>query len=210
MNLCYTVCPFSDLAASSVSAGSLGTELEMTILSAVRERLSVRRASDPPQPPVDVPVGSAGETELPFAGYDRLNARQVIDELSGHSQIELEAVESYERSHQNREPVLDKLRWMRGREPLPGYDALGVEEIVAAVGGADLATIRRVRAYERKFANRPAVLDEVVRVHHLSLAARPASPKPSYQPMSGAYQPMSGAAIGATVVNSRGDRTERG
>jgi hypothetical protein len=203
MNLCYTVCPFSDLAASSVSAGSLGTELEMTILSAVRERLSVRRASDPPQPPVDVPVGSAGETELPFAGYDRLNARQVIDELSGHSQIELEAVESYERSHQNREPVLDKLRWMRGREPLPGYDALGVEEIVAAVGGADLATIRRVRAYERKFANRPAVLDEVVRVHHLSLAARPASPKPS-------YQPMSGAAIGATVVNSRGDRTERG
>jgi hypothetical protein len=203
MNLCYTVCPFSDLAASSVSVGSLGTELEMTILSALSERLPVRRASDPPQPPGDVPAGSAVETELPFAGYDRLNDRQVIDELSGHSQIELEAVESYERSHQDREPVLDKLRWMRGREPLPGYDALGVEEIVAAVGDADLATIKRVRAYERKFANRPAVLDEVGRVHHLSLAARPASPETT-------YQPMSGAAMGATVVNSRGDRTERG
>ena len=49
---------------------------------------------------------------------------------------------------------------------LPGYDALDVEEIVAVLGDADLATIKKVRAYERKFANRPAVLDEVVRVHH--------------------------------------------
>jgi hypothetical protein len=203
MNPCYTVCPFSDLAASSGSVGSLGTELEMTILSALSERLSVRRASDPPQPPGDLPGGSAVETELPFAGYDRLSDREVIDELSGHSQIELEAVETYERSHQNREPVLDKLRWMRGSEPVPGYDTLDVEEIVAALGDADIDTIKRVRAYERKFANRPAVLDEVVRVHHRGLAARPASPETT-------YQPMSGAAMGATVVNSRGDRTERG
>jgi hypothetical protein len=207
MNLGYTVCPFSDLAASSVSAGSLGTELEMTILSAVRERLSIRRASDPQQPPGGVPVGSAGETGLPFAGYDRLDDRQVVHGLSEHSQIELDAVESYERSHQNRAAVLDKLRWMRGREPLPGYDALEVEEIVAVLGDTDLATIKRVRAYERKFANRPAVLDEVVRVHHRSLADRPAHPKPGYQPMSAS---ATGSAMGATVVNSRGDRTERG
>jgi hypothetical protein len=214
MNLCYTVCPFSDLAASSVSVGSLGTELEMTILSALSERLSVRRASDPPQPPGDVPVGSAEAVELPFADYDRLNDRQVVHGLSEHSQIELEAVESYEQSHQNREPVLDKLRWMRGREPLPGYDALDVDEIVAMLGDADVATIKRVRAYERKFANRPAVLDEVVRVHHLSLAARPAHPKPGYQPISasatGSAMSATGSAMGATVVNSRCDRTERG
>jgi hypothetical protein len=41
--------------------------------------------------------------------------------------------------------VLDKLRYMRGREPLPGYDALSLEEIVAALEEADLATIRKVR-----------------------------------------------------------------
>ena len=175
----------------------------MTLLSAVRERLSARRDLDHPQPSGDAPARSTSEAAVPFAGYDGLDDRQVVHGLSKHSQIELEAVESYERSHQNREPVLDKLRWMRGREPLPGYDALDVEEIVARLRDADLATIKRVRAYERKFANRPAVLDEVVRVHHRSLAAQPASPKPS-------YQPMSAAGMGATVVNSRGDRTERG
>ena len=90
----------------------------------------------------------------------------MIDGLSDHSQVELEAVETYERSHESREAVLDKLRYMRGSEPLPGYDALSVEEIVAALEEADLATIKKVRGYERKFANRPDVLEEVVRVHH--------------------------------------------
>ena len=74
--------------------------------------------------------------------------------------------------------VLDKLRYMRGREPLPGYDALSVEEIVAALEEADLATIKRVRGYERKFANRSEVLEEVVRVHHRRQAAEPASAAP--------------------------------
>ena len=154
----------------------------MTILSALSERLS-RRAPDLP-PAGDPPPGSAGDAELPFAGYERLNESQVIHGLSGHSQIELEAVERYERSHLNREPVLNKLRWMRGHEPLPGYDALDVDEILAALEDADLATIQQIRAYERKFANRRAVLDEAARVLHRSLAARPESAKPSYQPMS--------------------------
>ena len=82
----------------------------------------------------------------------------------------------------DREPVLDKLRWMRGSEPLPGYDALSVEEIVSALTTADSATIKKVRGYERKFANRPEVLDEVVRVQHRHQDAHPASPPPAYQP----------------------------
>jgi hypothetical protein len=123
-------------------------------------------------------------SQLPFAGYDRLDERQVIKGLSGHSQIELAAVESYERSHQDRKTVLDKLRYLRGSEPLPGYDALSTEEIVAALKDADLATIKRVRGYERKFANRRNVLEEVVRVHHARRAAEPASPAPGYQPIS--------------------------
>jgi hypothetical protein len=118
----------------------------------------------------------------PFSGYDRLDARQVMDGLSGHTQVELEAVEVYERSHSNREPVLDKLRWMRGREPLPGYDALTVEGIVAALEPADLVTLKKVRAYERKFANRPGVLDAVLEDLHRLQANRVAAPVPSYQP----------------------------
>ena len=109
-----------------------------------------------------------------------------MDALSEHSQVELEAAESYERSHKDREPVLTKLRYMRGREPLPGYDALSVEEIVAALEDADLATIKRVRAYERKFGNRPGVLEEVVRVNHSRQATRTRGAGPGYQPLGGA------------------------
>ena len=60
----------------------------------------------------------------------------------------------------------------------PGYDALGVEEILAVLGEADLATIKKVRAYERKFANRPDVLEEVVRVHHRWRETHPRPPRP--------------------------------
>jgi hypothetical protein len=157
----------------------------MTILTALRDRLlpheSAARRS---QTAGEGALSPVTNPELPFAGYDGLDARKVIEALSDHSQIELEAVEAYERSHQERGPVLDKLRYMRGSEPVPGYDALSVEEIVSALERADPATIQRVRGYERKFANRPAVLEAVVRAHHRGLASRPASPAPAYQPMS--------------------------
>jgi hypothetical protein len=152
----------------------------MTILSGLRDRIS---GSATPANRSDG-HGSADQANPPFPGYEDLNGRQVIDDLSGHSQIELEAVESYERAHKSREPVLDKLRWMRGREPLPGYDALDVEEIVVALKDADLPAIKKVRGYERKFANRRAVLEEVASVHSRRLAAEPASAPPAYEPRS--------------------------
>jgi hypothetical protein len=127
---------------------------------------------------------SPAETQLPFAGYDRLDARRVNEGLSDHSQVELGAVESYERSHKRREAVLNKLRYLRGSEPFPGYDAMSVEEILAALPEADMATIKKVRGYERKFANRPQVLDEVVRVHGQRRKAEPAIAAPAYQPVS--------------------------
>ncbi len=61
---------------------------------------------------------------------------------------------------------------------------LNVEEIVSALEDADLATISKVRGYERKFAHRPDVLEEVARVYHRRQASRPASAAPAYQPMS--------------------------
>jgi hypothetical protein len=176
----------------------------MTILTRIRDRFSGSSArSGTSQPPDNTragtaPAGTATEGQLPFEGYDGFDQRQVMNGLSDHSQVELEAVEGYERSHKDREPVLDKLRYMRGREPLPGYDALDVEEILAALEQADLATIKRVRAYERKFANRPAVLEEVVRVRHRWQETHPATAAPAYQPLSA-----------ASAAPRRGDRTEK-
>lgn len=101
----------------------------------------------------------------PVPGYDDLNAKEVIASLSSHSQVELAEIERYERDHENRLNVFDKLRWLRQDEPLPGYDALSIDEIVAELDNADLAEIKRVRGYERKFGARRDVLDEVDRLH---------------------------------------------
>ena len=124
-----------------------------------------------------------------------------MDGLSAHSQIELEAAETYERSHKDREPVLTKLRYMRGSEPLPGYDALSVEEIVAALEDADLATIKKIRAYERKFANRPDVLEEVARVYRAWRTGQPKSAAAGYQPLGGAL--AAGAPVGRAEGGDR-------
>jgi len=157
----------------------------MTMLTALRNRLSPREAPSRPSQAADARNPRAvADPELPFADYDRLDTRAVIDALSAHTQIELEATEAYERSHKGRERVLDKLRYMRGSEPLPGYDALSVAEIVSTLEHAEPATIQRIRGYERKFANRPAVLEAVVHAHHRGLADRQARPVPAYQPTS--------------------------
>lgn len=142
----------------------------MSILTTVRDRYFPRASSDSQSS--NAKQGAGGEASVPFDGYDRLDSREVMDGLSKHSQIDLETIESYERAHKDRDPVLDKLRYMRGREPLDGYDALSAEQVVTALEEADMPTIKGVRSYERKFANRGTVMDEVVRVHHQRLAAQ--------------------------------------
>ena len=109
-----------------------------------------------------MPAATANE---PVPGYDSLKTKEVIASLSSRSQIELAEIESYEHTHQNRLIVFDKLRWLRQDEPLPGYDALRSDEVLAALEGADLAALKRVRGYERKFRARREVLDEVDRLH---------------------------------------------
>lgn len=101
----------------------------------------------------------------PLAGYDRLKTKELVASLSSHSQVELAEIESYERAHQDRKVLFDKLRWLRQEEPLPGYDAMSTEEVAAALEQADLSAIKRIRSYERKFGARRAVLDEVTRLH---------------------------------------------
>ena len=153
----------------------------MTILEAVRDWLPGDAAA---QPASDGDTDSAAS--VPFDGYDGVETRQLTQELSDHTQVELEAVEIYERAHKGREAVLDKLRYLRGPEPLPGYDALSADEILAALEDADLATVKRVRGYERKFAKRPGLLEEVVRTQKELRAALPEGEAPSYEPLSAA------------------------
>ncbi len=107
---------------------------------------------------------SAESGESPFPGYEGLDGHDLGARLSGLDQVELAAVEAYERSHRDRPEVLAKLRYLRTMEPLPGYDALDEEGVARALAGADTGTVKRVRDYERKFQRRHAVLDEITRV----------------------------------------------
>jgi hypothetical protein len=109
-------------------------------------------------------TGSPDESELPIPGYDRLADKDVAHQLSQLSQAELALIEVYERSHEARPVVLDKLRYMRSSEPLPGYDALTADQIANALSAADAETVKAVRDYERKFQRRRVVLDEAARV----------------------------------------------
>ena len=131
----------------------------MKILDALRNRRSRGSEGGP-----EVETSSSDEHELPISGYDGLKEKQIADQLSQLSQVELATVETYERAHEDRPVVLDKLRYMRGSEPLPGYDALTTEQIAKALDGADAETVKAVRDYERKFQHRQSVLDETGRV----------------------------------------------
>jgi hypothetical protein len=102
-----------------------------------------------------------GKAKFPIPRYDRLNAKRVNEKLPQHSQIELAAIETYERSHKDRSTVLQRLRYLRGPEPIQGYDALDEDDVPAALQGADVKTLDGVRDYERKLRRRSLVLEEV-------------------------------------------------
>jgi hypothetical protein len=142
----------------------------MTILNSLQHRFSGGDAQ------VDVAETTRSDDgQLPIPGYDRIGDKDLIAELSKHSQAELAAIETYERSHKERVPVFDKLRYLRGQEPIQGYDALSVKEILAGLEGADSETLQTTRVYERKFQHRPDVLDEV------ATALRKRRPAPTHR-----------------------------
>ena len=131
----------------------------MKLLDALRNRRSPGTERG-----TEAAASSPDENELPISGYDELKDKQIADELSQLSQVELATVETYERAHGGRPVVLDKLRYMRGSEPLPDYDALTSEQIAKALAGTDAEAVKAVRDYERRHQHRHSVLDEAARV----------------------------------------------
>jgi hypothetical protein len=138
----------------------------MTLLDSLRHGFS----GDDTQSSAD--KGDRSDDSQPLPGYDRISIKHLIPVLSKHSQVELTAIDTYERAHKKRSPVFDKLRYLRGKEPLQGYDTLSAKEILVGLEGADTATLRKTRVYERKFQRRPDVLENVAAALH---ADRPSS-----------------------------------
>jgi ferritin-like metal-binding protein YciE len=100
----------------------------------------------------------ASEQDLPIARYDSLTAADVLEKLSGLSQIDLAKVDAYERKNQNRSTVLGRTSALRADEPWPGYDELSASEVNAVLGEGDEDRAKQVRAYERSHKNRNTVI----------------------------------------------------
>lgn len=105
----------------------------------------------------------ASESDLPITGYDKLSAEEIIAKLPELSQIDLSKIDAYERRHNDRKTVLDRVASLRAREPWPGYDELTVEDIRAVLSEADEARAKQVAEYERRHKQRQGVLDAVER-----------------------------------------------
>jgi len=106
----------------------------------------------------------ASESDLAIARYDSLNADEITSRLSALSQIDLAKIDAYERRHENRSTVLQRVNALRGDEPWAGYDELTVSEIQSVLSdGDDEDRAEKVRAYERAHQNRAGVLNAVER-----------------------------------------------
>jgi ferritin-like metal-binding protein YciE len=100
----------------------------------------------------------ASEEDLPIPGYDDLTAQEIVAKLDDLSQIDLSKVDAYERRHDDRTTVLDRIASLRADEPWPGYDELNVAEIEKAVRAADDDLAQKVRSYERAHKGRAGVM----------------------------------------------------
>jgi len=100
----------------------------------------------------------ASEGDLAIPRYDTLTADEIAGKLAELSQVDLAKVDVYERRHQNRATVLDRVSTLRGDEPWAGYDELTAAEVQAVLGEGDDERAKQVRAYERGHKNRAGVL----------------------------------------------------
>ncbi len=105
----------------------------------------------------------AREQDLPIARYTSLNAEEILARLPELSQVELGKVDAYERRHDNRSTITDRISTLRTSEPWAGYDELTVDELRSALAQADESRARKAREYEKAHKNRAGVIEATER-----------------------------------------------
>jgi hypothetical protein len=100
----------------------------------------------------------ASEQDMPIKDYDKQTAADITAKLKGLSQRELRMIDAYERKHQNRTTIIDKVGKLTGDEPWSGYDEQSADAITTALRQTDQDTAQSVRAYERERKARVGVL----------------------------------------------------
>jgi len=100
----------------------------------------------------------ANQQDLPLKDYDKQTAADITAKLKGFSQRELRMIDAYERKHENRATITDKIAKLTGEQPWSGYDEQSVEAITTTLNDADSQTAQTVKSYERERKARTGVL----------------------------------------------------
>ena len=101
----------------------------------------------------------ATEHDLPVKDYDKQSAEDIAGKLKGFSQRELRTIDAYERKHENRATITDKIAKLSGNEPWSGYDELSAEAVAKAVSEGDEESAKTVRTYEHEHKARSRVIE---------------------------------------------------
>ena len=145
-------------AARSASESVKGAARDATS-STKRTARKARKVPGVAQAEGQVKGALASEGDLAITGYGKLTAAEIVEKLAHLSQVDLAKIDSYERKNENRKTILSRITSLRGDEPWPGYDDLGVDEVRAVLDEGDQHRIKRVRSYERSHKNRAGVID---------------------------------------------------
>ena len=121
-------------------------------------RRTPRRPTTPAATAALASAVGAGLTNWTSEGYDSLTAAEVIEKLPGFSQRDLREVDTYEKAHQARQTVLQRIESLREPEPVAGYDELTVPEVHKQLTAGDEARATSVLDYERSHKKRDGVL----------------------------------------------------
>jgi ferritin-like metal-binding protein YciE len=146
-----------------VTETGAGEAVKSAAKAAKRSARQARKVPGVAQAEGQIKGAVADESDLAIARYDALTVDEITSRLPELSQVDLAKVDSYERRHENRTTVLDRVSALRGDEPWPGYDELNVAEVRSVLGEGDDERVKQVRAYERAHKNRAGVLDAAER-----------------------------------------------
>ena len=142
--------------AASEAAGQTATAAKRTARKA-------RKVPGVAQAEGQIKGAVADEDDLAIPGYDSLNVDEITSKLTSLSQIDLAKVDSYERRHENRTTVLNRISTLRGDEPWPGYDEATAADVQSALAKGDSDLAVEVQKYERSHKGRAGVLKSAER-----------------------------------------------
>ncbi len=148
--------------ASRAGAEVVERSGDAVVSAASKQRKAVAQTRRPKSPRTSKSASRStpapGPARWTGEAYESLTAAEVNEKLPQFSQRDLRGVETYEKAHQSRQTVLDKISSLHGQQPVPGYDELNVQEIQKLIAEGDDKVSTRVRDYERPRKSRDGVL----------------------------------------------------